>query len=378
MTGIELAADSCVLVEVRRGRHPARLEAVHVVNPSEWPPQTLAKVRRRKRLSRHAHVVAWTPTDAALRALEDAGFVVDTLVAPEQALAMLAAERPRSPSGAATAWIALARHGAAIIVANGPVVLYSRRIEWRYRTVTRLNDQLLQRYTLVAHLAPELQQAMTVVRAGHGVAVDSIVTCGDLPDLRSLTMPLIEELDMEVETLDTLEGLDVTPAAVSQRAVDFAPALRLAAAVTALPGTKNPPRTRWWGSAAAVAVLLAAFGWLAVSGLRGRGEPATVPPQSVGPVPAPTAGASEPPIVPLIPRAATSVPRSAASPPLPVVGSILIGAQRRLAIVDGTIVAEGDSVGGRRVIRIERDAVVLREAAGGEVRVTVRRLKQAS
>ena len=119
MTGIELAADSCVLVEVRRGKHAARLEAVHVVNPPEWPPEKLSSVRRRKRLSRHAHVVAWTTSDAAMRSLEQGGFIVDTLVAPEQALAMLAAERPRPQSAAATAWIALSRHGAAIIIARG-------------------------------------------------------------------------------------------------------------------------------------------------------------------------------------------------------------------------------------------------------------------
>ena len=51
------------------------------------------------------------------------------------------------------------------------------------------------------------------MRAEHGASVSAIVTCGDLPDLRSLTMPLIEELDIEVETLDTLDGISVEGAA---------------------------------------------------------------------------------------------------------------------------------------------------------------------
>jgi hypothetical protein len=378
MTGIELAADSCVLVEVRRGKHPARLEAVHVINPSEWPPQTLAQVRRKKRLSRHAQVVAWTTSDTALRSLADAGFIVDTLVAPEQALGLLAAERSRPESAGATAWIALSRYGAAIVIAKGAAVLYSRRIEWHYKTVTRLNDQLLQRYTLVSHLAPELQHGMAVVLAQHGVTVDGAVTCGDLPDIRSLAMPLIEELDLEVETLDTLEGLDVTPAAVSQRAVDYAPALRLAAAVTALPGTNDPPRHGWWGRAAAAAVLLAAIGWWAVFGLPGQRARTVQQLPPVTPAPTATAGLSEPPIVPLIPLAAPPAPQTESAEPLPAVASILIGPNRRLAILNGIIVGEGDSVGSRRVVRIERDGVVLREAAGREVRVAVRRLKQAS
>ena len=49
-----------------------------------------------------------------------------------------------------------------------------------------------------------------------GAPVDAVVTCGNLPELRSLTMPLIEELDVEVETLDSLEGLVVKPAVVEK------------------------------------------------------------------------------------------------------------------------------------------------------------------
>lgn len=383
MTGIELAADSCVLVEVHGGKGLPCLEAVHVIEPSDWPPGKLARVRRRKRFSHHAHVVAWTTDEAALRPLRRAGFIVGTVVTPEQALGMLAAERPRPHSDAATAWLALSRHGAAIVIARGPEVLYSRRIEWRYRPVTRLNEQLLQRYSLVAHLAPELQHGMAAVRAQHGITVDCAVTCGDLPDLRSLTMPLIEELDLEVETLDSLDGLEVSPSAVLHRAVDYAPALRLASAVAALPPVDTPHRTRRWGRAAAVALAVVAVGWWGLSGLPGEPTPADQPVAPVTPAAAATAGSftSEPSVVPLIPRSEPSArPFSEPAPaePLPVVSSILIGPDRRLAILNGSIVGEGDSVGNRRVVRIERDAVVLREAAGREVRVGVRRLKQAS
>jgi hypothetical protein len=62
-----------------------------------------------------------------------------------------------------------------------------------------------------------------------GTTVDGIVTCGNLPDLRSLTMPLIEELDIEVETLDSLEGLQMTPE-LADKLAEVAPAIRLACA----------------------------------------------------------------------------------------------------------------------------------------------------
>jgi hypothetical protein len=54
------------------------------------------------------------------------------------------------------------------------------------------------------------------------------------------------------------------------------------------------------------------------------------------------------------------------------VDSILIDQDRRLAIVDGTIVMIGDAVGPRVVVQIDRDGVVLREPSGVSVRLTLR------
>ncbi|MCX6537609.1 MAG: hypothetical protein NT151_01545 [Acidobacteria bacterium] len=39
--------------------------------------------------------------------------------------------------------------------------------------------------------------------------VSHVLVSGDMPDLRSLTGPLMHELNVEVETLDVLEGIDV-------------------------------------------------------------------------------------------------------------------------------------------------------------------------
>jgi hypothetical protein len=383
MTGIELTADSCVLVDVRREGGLPRLEAIHVVEPSQWPPQGLARVRRRKHFPPQAHVVAWTSADEARRLLRRAGFAIGAILTPEQALGVLAVERATlggPVGGVASAWMALTRQGAAIAIVRGRDILYSRRIQWHYKTATRLNEQLLQRYSLVAHLAPELSHGMDVVRQQHGVEVGAVVTCGDLPDLRSLTMPLIEELDLEVEILDSLEGLDVTPAALADKAADYAPALRLAGAVTSLPPVDAP--RGWWDRAAATFALVGVLAWLGFSNWSAPSRSAVERPIEL-PSPTATAGSStaEPSVVPLIPRSSPARAREAVpvvSEPLPALSSILYGSTRRLAILNGNIVAEGDAVGARRVLRIEREAVVLREPAGREVRVGVRRLKQAS
>jgi hypothetical protein len=383
MTGIELAPDSCVIVDVHRGDGLPRLTALHVVEPRDWPPQRLGRIRRRRPFARHVHAVCWEENAAAMTPLLEAGFIVDRMIGPEEALAIVARDRGRSQTDVATAWLALSRHGAALVIVRGADVLYRRRIGWRYKSVTRLHDQLLQRYSLVAHLGPELQHGIDVVRAEHGIPVDCAITCGDLPDLRSLTMPLIEELDLEVETLDSLDGFEVTTSALNDRAIEFAPALRLAAAATALPPVHAPRSRRWWGRAAAAALIVAG-GWMAFSAIRF----APIPPAKEAahiapPAPAATVGSSssELEVVPLIPRptpASTRTARERPAEPLPSVSSILIGRDRRLAILDGTIVSEGDRIGSRRVTRIERNGVVLRDSSGGEVRVDVPRVKPAS
>jgi hypothetical protein len=66
-------------------------------------------------------------------------------------------------------------------------------------------------------------------------------------------------------------------------------------------------------------------------------------------------------------------PEAPLTDPLPVVNSILVAPDRRIAVVDGAIVREGDAVGARVLIRIEPDAVLLREPSGHQVRVPLRR-----
>jgi hypothetical protein len=377
MTGIELSAESCVLVEVRRRKGKPRLGAVHLVEAPEWPAQSLSRARRQKRFSRRAVVVSWSADSAALDPLIEAGFTIDAVLTPEEALGKLAFEQSRDHE--AVAWLALSRVGAAIAIVHGSSVLYSRRIHWRYTPPATVRDQLLQRYTLVARLAPEIEHGIDVVRKRHGIEVGSAVTCGDLPDLRSMAMPLIEELDMEVETLDTLDGMDLAPSAVGDGATEYAPALRLASAAAAV-APEAPRTSRWWGRAAAALLTVGIAGWWAFSPSPARRD--SRPERSVPmPVPAPTSGATapDPAIVPLIPRSTPGVrPAANRAEPLPSVSSILFGPERRFAILDGSIVGEGDAVGSRRVVRIEREAVVLRDDAGGQVRVAVRRRKQPS
>ena len=439
ITGVELGTDSCVLVRARQNGAAIEVSALHAVYAAEWPPQDVAlagllrRIRREGRFPRRARVVAWQmpeaaslfdpSTRAALRPLTAAGFRIDALVSPPQALTLLAATSPDRGDGAA-AWLALNRHGAAIAIVRGTELLFSRAFDWSYRGTggDTTNAQLLERYSLVAHLAPELRHGMDDVRANYGAEVESVITCGDLPDLRSLTMPLIEELDLEVETLDSCDGLLLTPPAMARRGADLAPALRLACAVATRARTERPGSALWLKTVAAGAVIaggaaLVYSGWparraasptpiaarppaasrqTATTTAQGRGRPesnapsrvagsapttrAVLPvPQKAGPpgVQPGTTPASAPPKNDQ-PAASTGREQTPPAPPRPLdapvpsVSSILISSERRLAVTDGRVVGVGDQVGPRVVARIEPGYVVLREPSGLELRVPLK------
>jgi hypothetical protein len=455
VTGIELGVDSCVLVRVHRGADAIRVDGIGGKTASDWDDtrsltENLAVSRRSGRFPRHATVVAWdlyerTEADPfahpAVGPIRDAGFVVDAVLSPPEALCLLAERRPRAPGRGAEVWLALNRHGVAIAIIDGARLLYSWTFDWHYHEPATPKDELLQRYSLVAHLAPEVRHGLDVVRAEHGTIVDAIITCGDLPDLRSLTMPLIEELDIEVETLDTLEGIRVAGTAASgEMAAERAPAMRLACVAAA----RSPAAGFWsaWRLVAAAAVLIAILlgAWMVVraysaprstqatsrqsttvpvapvnrqtesstkaaapaasaqvepsetaAATTGRGQgPVATQPVDIGATA--TSGRSsappgyansgvvkrddavaqrpERPVSAAAPTTQSSRPLSAR---LPVVNSILVAPDRRLAVLDGEIVREGETFGPRVVVRIEPAAVVLREPSGYEVRVPIRR-----
>ena len=480
VTGIELGADTCVLARVHQRRDSVDVSAVHGLQPDDELPrddsfgETLSRIRRRKGFPRRARVVAWglpesasvdeAATGATLSPLVQAGFLIDDVLRPPEALAVLARQRPRVAGREATAWLSLNRHAAAMAIVYDGELLFEREFAWRYRAGGTLREELLQRYSLVAHLAQEFRHAHDVIRDAHGVSVDGIVTCGDLPDLRSLTMPLIEELDIEVETLDSLDGIGIERPLRAEEIADKAPALRLALCA-GIGRSIAPPRaySRALPAAIAAAAVLAISIWgvlqfarrppegqsssaaLPQSGTPAQTQPAA-PSPSPGSAPAQSAPAQprleEPPATitarapsdgtvaegtigrqaapgegrsgdargaapiarserpaatrtpaaapdqkpPLESRPARGAAASARTPevttkpapgplkdPLPVVNSILVAPDRRLAVLDGAIVREGDAVGPRVLIRIEPGAVVLREPSGYEVRVPIRR-----
>jgi hypothetical protein len=215
-------------------------------------------------------------------------------------------------------------------------------------------------------------------------------------------MPLISELDIEFETMDSPTGIDASGESAAVVA-EWAPALRLAwvsAAAGASQG-REIALGRWLGAAAAAVLAVGAAWWGFALWSYTAHSAAVVPSQAPAlaptqlerrePTPQPATAATAPaprdealaPRLPSVQGAqptsgspGTDSPRVAGSQPLdaplPVVSGILISSDRQFAVIDGSVVSPGDKVGPRIVVRIEPAAVVFREPSGREVRVPVR------
>ena len=245
LTAVEIGADICALARTSAARGDVQVFAAETLDPGAFPgldafTTAVRKTRRRLGLPRRCRAVVWGLPDGARRKdpavqpliepLTRAGFKVIRVVTPCNALGALARLRV-SRSGGAMCWLGINRNGVAIVVIRPGKLVYSHSFAWDSNVgASGSQARLLQRYSLVAFLAPEVRRAIAVARE-KGTTVDGIVTCGNLPDLRSLTMPLIEELDIEVETLDSLEGLVVKPGD-AERLAEMAPSIRLACAGT--------------------------------------------------------------------------------------------------------------------------------------------------
>ena len=256
VTGIELGPNYCVLV---RGGHAGSQQTVSTASTlllsassgdRQSRVQLLREARERGDFPSRARVVAWrsgsatAPNDiAALAALAEAGFEIGLVLSPSQALGrMVRARSTMAPTGTAVAALSLNNHGAAIAIVAGAEVICSRVFEWPLGTpFGGERSALLDRYLLVSQLAPQLQHVIDLVRPVNGVTVTSVLVSGNLPDLRSLAMLLIEEMDIEVETLDSAELLE--PGAADAFG-DSAASLQLAAAVASSGERRVPVLTQ--------------------------------------------------------------------------------------------------------------------------------------
>lgn len=307
LLGIELGPSRCVLVLVddRRATDGLLNVAGHHVVKYEDPVRLATDLRRLRaghRLPRAARVVIWpdpgdpgvTPVDnpeggagfrpdvwqlrERLRPLVRAGFRVTAALAPSEAAVVLAGLGHAGPA----AVLAVAPEGGALAVTSGTTTLFARELAWKFAPPER-GAALLDRYVFAAQVLPCLAHAIRTARDRNAVRVDRLVLCGAAPDLRTLALPLIEELDVEVETLDGVggvPGLDIgaDEAALVQMAAAAALAPDGAGVIAGLSRpVLTPARILAGAVAAAAVILLVLLFWPARQGPAARPRTSTAP-----------------------------------------------------------------------------------------------------
>jgi Tfp pilus assembly PilM family ATPase len=363
-----------------------------------------------------------------LRPVLDAGFVVDGVCTPCGALWAQARLRRSSVPGAVHAYVALGGSFSAVVIVSNGFLLYGKEMHWGFAEAPNLSA-VAAREDLADWLARELKQSFLYVKQYWEEDVSQALLCGDLPDIRSLTGPLIERLNIEVETLDSLDGIDTAslPEPADQF-TDRVASMRLASAIAADPPPVNllPVAIRSEraghsgrvalvaGLAAAVAVGAFLYARAGVQPKDARRTAGTLQPQISRPelrvpeqplpaqapstqraqIASPAQGGATPPAEPQRQQVAAAsqpfsrsagekdsrpvfrAPRVAAPEagrPDPAVSAILYSSQQQSALVDGRIVRPGDRVGPDTVRSIEADAVVLVSDTGQVKRLAFKR-----
>lgn len=284
-TGIDLSSANAALVHVREGQHGPELRGFALVDASgdlDAVAAELRQARRQYRLPRRAEVVAW-PGEPRADAANRAGFAVERVISPPDALSRVARMQPTAPApDTVTALVALHLDCGALAIVRDGEVLHEAALTWSAVSTGAAplpgRSELLRRYAFLSELTEYLRAAFAALRNAHGVTVTDIKTCGSFPDLRALTMPLADEFDLEVEALDAPDALPISmgPEAAA-RARDVIASLQMALAAgqrshrSRRIGERLRRRGLWIPAAAVAGVLvLALLFWP-------RGGPATPP-----------------------------------------------------------------------------------------------------
>ena len=148
---------------------------------------------------------------ARLQPLVDAGVSVESVTTPALAHASLVGQRRAQLPDAVVAVLSVNAQATAITVVHGGVVLFARELPWGAETDRPAEaDDLAGRAAFASRIAAELRRSLVYLRQHQKVDVSRVLVCGDLSDLRSLTGPLVNELGLDVETLDVGDDLDLS------------------------------------------------------------------------------------------------------------------------------------------------------------------------
>jgi len=151
-----------------------------------------------------------TEVSAALRPLRNAGIRLRTVATPAVALGSLARlRRALSVPGTIEAYVALESTDTCLALVRDGVLVAARERAWGYVDHTSPFNTPRRLGEVASRLAGDIGEFITTT-GGSAANLGQVCVCGGLPELRSMTAPLVERLEVEVEPLDSLFGIDVT------------------------------------------------------------------------------------------------------------------------------------------------------------------------
>lgn len=325
-------------------------------------PDVSVGTHRRREVSLTA--VSEAEVARQIQPLADAGFDVRGVCTPAMALTAVARQHGRTTPHMTAAYVALESSAMCVAIVRDGVLLFSRETPWEFAGSA---DAVADR------LAAELGRSLVFFRQSFRAAVERIVLCGGMPNLRALTSSTESALNLPVETLDSLSGIDaeaVPEPGDTFRATVAAlwPAIAIAAGGDDQPNLRRAATRVAKPKRAAMAFIAAAT----IAGVLAAWYFAAKRPQGSAPASAPRLPA--PSVITRSVAPEAPPPRPEAPPPRPealvtrepdlVVTSILYSVRRRLAIVNGRIVRVGDSIGSSTILYIEPRAVTVQSADG--------------
>src|SRR5581483_5030439 len=149
-----------------------------------------------------AAIAAAEPMLDAIRPLQAAGIRVRSLATPAMALASLAVTRRGIAEPAPIeAYVQIEETATCIALMRDGALAIARELPSGYVA----NGALRARDDIAQRLAIELEQYLDAVGAP---SASQVCVCGGLPELRSMAARLTDRLDVEVEPLDSLFGID--------------------------------------------------------------------------------------------------------------------------------------------------------------------------
>jgi hypothetical protein len=153
-------------------------------------------------------VAAAAELTTAVQPLQNAGIRVRAILTPAVALGALARlRRAFSTPDTLELYVALEERATCITLVRGGVLLASQTREWGFINEFSANLQPRGRDEIASGLAESIREFVASIGAST-TDIAQVCLSGGLPEMRSMTAPLMEQLDVEVEPLDSLFGID--------------------------------------------------------------------------------------------------------------------------------------------------------------------------